>query len=120
MRPDRGSIFADTAPVDRRGHRLPETLAALARRDRLICEAVERFFPDLHNHEAAWRLHQALERYAGCAWPRERAAPGMPLRRVGKLTGLCWHILDAVEYVPSARTIRFILSRGIRCQSSDE
>jgi hypothetical protein len=118
MRRDRESTFADAATVDRRGHRLPETLAAIARRDELICEAVKRFFPDLYDHEAAWRLHQALERYACSAWPRERAAPGMPLRHVDRLAGLCWHILDAIDHVPSVRTIRFILSRDIRCQPS--
>ncbi len=98
------------APVDRRGHRLPETLAALARRDELIRQAAERFFSDASDHEAARLLHQALERYAGCAWQRERSAPECPPRHAGRLTASCWHILHAVDRVPSEPLIRKIIA----------
>ena len=110
MRQDRGSTFSDAAPVDRRGHRLPETLAALARRDELIREAVERFFPGASGHEAARLLHQALGRYACAAWQRERSAAECPARHVGRLSELCFHILRAVDRVPSEPLIRKIIA----------
>jgi hypothetical protein len=110
MRPHRGSAFDDATPVDRRGHRLPETLAALARRDELIREAVQRLFQGASGHEAARLLHQALERYASCAWQREQSAPECPSRHVGRLTASCWHILDAVDRVPSEPLIRKIIA----------
>jgi hypothetical protein len=92
------------------GHRLPETLAALARRDELIREAVERFFPGASGHEAARRLHQALDLYACCAWQRERRAAECPARHIGRLTAFCWHILRAVDHVPSEPLIRKIIA----------
>src|SRR5262245_48913994 len=56
----------------RRGQRLWHTCAALAERDRLLCEAAARFFPDLSKAEQARHLHIALLRYASTAWLRER------------------------------------------------
>jgi hypothetical protein len=61
-------------PLDRRGHRRPETLAALHCRDALIREVVAVFFPRLSANDAAHRLHTALQRYESGAWRRERIA----------------------------------------------
>jgi hypothetical protein len=104
-------------PLGRRGYRRPETLAALHRRDALICDAVAMFFPSSSANGAAHRLHTALQRYESGAWRRERIADGCPSRHTGRIAGHCWEILHTVDHVPSARLIRAILARaGFRCQ----
>jgi hypothetical protein len=40
---------------DLRGHRLPETLAAIEGRNALICEAAERYFPGASDREIPHR-----------------------------------------------------------------
>jgi hypothetical protein len=103
-------------PVDRRGHRLPETLASLDQRDALLCEAAAAFFPDTSHRQAAIRLRTALARYECSAWRRERVAVTVPSRHAGRLDGFCWRILRAVDHVVSVSLIRQILARGsFRC-----
>jgi hypothetical protein len=101
---------------DRRGHRLPETLAALDQRDALLCEAARRFYADTSHRQAAIRLRTALARYECSAWRRERIAITCPSRHAGKLEASCWRILRASDRVPSESLIRQILARGsFRC-----
>ena len=70
MKPQRASAFIDAVPVGR-GHRRPETLAALNRRDELIREAVAVYFPGASANDAAHRLHTALQRYECGSWRRD-------------------------------------------------
>lgn len=105
------------APVDGRGHRRPETTAAIVRRDALICDAAAVFFPGSSANDAAHRLHQAIDRYACGAWRRERIADACPSRHDGKIAAHCWQILRTTDRTPSARSIRLILARAaVRCQ----
>jgi hypothetical protein len=113
MKPQRASAFADAEPVGR-GHRRPETLSALNRRDELIREAVAVYFPGASANEAAHRLHTALHRYECGAWRRDRVSDVMPLRHAGRIAGHCWQILRVIERTPKPRSIRLILR--IRCQ----
>jgi hypothetical protein len=100
----------DGAQVDRRGHRLPVTLAALNERDRLMSEAVARFMSGDSSRGAAHRLHDALVRYACGAWRRERTAPSCPARHAGRIEAVLWEILRLHDRVPSERTIRRALA----------
>jgi hypothetical protein len=115
MRPLRHSAFANAVPIDGRGHRRPETLAAIDRRDVLIAEAATVFFSTASANEAAHRLHTALARYESGAWRRERSMDACPPRHTGRLAAYCWQILRARDRVPSARLIRSILAT-FRCQ----
>jgi hypothetical protein len=116
MKPLRTGDVTNAAPLAGRGHRLPATLAAIARRDALIREAVAVFFLGASANEAAHRLHQALDRYACGPWRRERAAEFCPPRHDG-LAGYCWKILRQRDRTPSARSIRLVLARAaFRCQ----
>jgi hypothetical protein len=120
-RPIRHDELTATAPLDRRGHRLPETLAAIDRRDMLICEAAVVHFPDLSMNDAAHRLHVALARYESGPWRRERVADVCPPRHAGRLAAHCWQILRERDRTPSARSIRAILGRSsFPCQPSAE
>jgi hypothetical protein len=119
VKPLRINDVTDAKPLNRRGHRLPATLDAINRRDQLICEAVATHFPGASANDAAHGLHQALDRYAGGPWRRERTAEACPPRHAGRLAGYCWQILRARDRTPSARLIRLILSReAFRCQLS--
>jgi hypothetical protein len=103
-----------------RGHRTPETLFALAERNRLLVEAATLYFPLMSKSEAACRLHVALSRYEAGAWRRARALDEIPARHVGCLAGHCWRILRARDHTPSSRSIRLILARSaFPCQPSD-
>ena len=88
-----------TAPLrhplvaDGRGHRRPETLAALARRDELIRLTVAVYFPGSSANDAAHRLHTALHRYECGAWRRDRVSDVCPSRHTGRINGHCWQIL---------------------------
>jgi hypothetical protein len=104
--------------ADLRGHRRPETTAALDRRNALIVETAAKFFPDASSEtDAAHRLNQAIDRYACAAWRRERIADVCPSRHDRKINAHCWRILRTIDRVPSARSIRSILARAaFRCQ----
>ena len=99
---------ANVAPVDQRGHRLPEALVALDQRDMLIREAVAMFYPGSSHREAARRLHGALDLYRCTAWLRERGERECPSRHAGRLTGHLWRILNISAHVPSEALIRKI------------
>jgi len=102
--------------ADGRGRRNPDTLAALARRDELICEAVAAYFPGASANDAAHRLHTALHRYECGSWRRDRTSDVLPSRHAGRIAAHCWQILRVIERTPSARSIRLILAKGFRCQ----
>jgi hypothetical protein len=108
--------LAHPEPLDRRGRRLPETLARIEQRDDLIVEAAEKFFPGLSASAAAEALRRALARYADCAWRRDAATPRCPDRHRGRIEGACWEILSVHARVPATRTIRLALGKTIRCQ----
>src|SRR5436190_1876545 len=101
MRVVRAADLTHAAPIDGRGHRLPATLDALARRDRLLREAAHRFFSNVSDREAARQLHTALARYRGGRWRRDRSVPSCPAQHQGKLTAVLWAILRARDHVPS-------------------
>jgi hypothetical protein len=88
------------------GHRLPETLAAISERDRLLAEAAAVFMSGLSSRAAAREMHIALARYREGAFRREYTADAVPQRRLGRLDGYCWMILRARDHCPSERTIR--------------
>jgi hypothetical protein len=94
---------------DLRGHRLPETLHAIARRDELICEAARRYFPGASDREIARQLRTALSRYREGRWRRDRSESLCP--HAGKLPALLWCLLKTRDAVPSDRTIRLALAR---------
>ena len=111
MRTVRLADLTSAVPVDGRGHRPPETLAALERRDALICEAVAVYFPGSSANDAAHRLHIALQRYECGSWRRDRSADVCPSRHAGRITGYCWQILREIDRTPKPRSTRLILSR---------
>jgi hypothetical protein len=90
---------------ERRGHRRPETLAALDERDRLLSECASRFMPGDSARAAAHRMHDALVRYQCGPWRRERTSSGMPAHRHGP-GAYYWRLLKVRDYVPSERVIR--------------
>lgn len=110
--PVRQGTFTRAAPKRGPGHRLPETLAALDRRDALLREAAATFFPDLSACAAARLLETALNRYRSHAWRFERVFDQCPPHRTGRLEGMCWRILKTVDADISTRSIR----RAIRGQ----
>lgn len=106
MKPVRASAFDDSAPVDRRGKRLPETIEAIALRDALLREAAARFCAGMTDHQASALLHVKLLRYQTSAWRRDRAEAECPLRLAGRLDAVLWQILKTHDHVCSAMTIR--------------
>jgi hypothetical protein len=88
------------------GHRSPQTMLLLDERNALLREAADRFCVGMSDRQAAAVLHQALDRYAGGAWQRERTCEVCPSRHAGKLTSLCWHLLKCHGHVVSERSIR--------------
>jgi hypothetical protein len=58
--------------------RRPETLAALHRRDALICEAAAVYFSGSSANDAAHRLHTTLQRYESGTWRPERSTDTCP------------------------------------------
>src|SRR5262245_8489406 len=75
----------DEVTVDRRGHRMADTMLAIDERNRWLAEAASRFLPDHSSRAAAHRLHVALARYRDGAWRRECTAEAVSLRRRGRL-----------------------------------
>jgi hypothetical protein len=107
--PVRISDLTNAAPLDRRGRRLPETLAALDERDKLLIEAAV-FFPGVSQREAARQLRIALLRYREGRFRRDRSEALCPSQHAGKLKAVLWAILRTRDHVPSESTIRRALS----------
>jgi hypothetical protein len=99
-------------PLDGRGHRLPATLAAIERRNGLLCEAADRFCVGLSGRAAASWLHTRLGRYQAGAWRRDRSEALCPARHAGRIEESLWMILKARDVVPSERSIRAVLRNG--------
>jgi hypothetical protein len=97
---------------DGRGHRTTQTLDAIARRNQLILEAGDRYFPGLSGREAARHLRVALLRYRCGAWRRTRTETSCPERHLGRLEELLWRLLRVHDHVPSDKLIRTALSRS--------
>lgn len=95
--------------ADRRGHRLPSTLEAIAERDRLLREASDRFCAGMSDRQAAAFIHTALARYAAGRWRRSRADPVCP-HEAGTLAATLWAILRCRDHIVSERTIRAVLA----------
>ncbi|MGY3605138.1 MULTISPECIES: hypothetical protein [unclassified Bradyrhizobium] len=113
IRSDPGAFVLDPSSVQRGpGRRLPETLAVLAERDRLLVEAATRHLAHLSNAAAAKHLHRALCRYREGAWQRDRVAIECPARHLGKFNAVLWAILKLRDHVPSERTIRRACGRS--------
>lgn len=110
MKLQRASAFADAVPVDGRGHRHPETLAALNRRDTLLIEARHRFCTGMSDRAAASMLRTVLLRYQTGRWRRSRADLSCP-HDAERIDALCWHVLRLRDHVPE-RLIRLTLSRS--------
>jgi hypothetical protein len=84
----------------------PRTVAALERRNELICEASLKHWP------VAADFHRALSRYATAVWPRERLLPSCPQSRLGKPEEFLWRILRERDHVISSQQIRDITHRS--------
>jgi hypothetical protein len=118
-------VSADPLPcADRRGKRLPETLAAIETRNLLMIEAVERFAPGASSLSQGHELHHALRRFECGAWRRDKIADACPARWSGRLEAYLWAILRARDHVPSVSAIRQIIgdakkssATAFRCQS---
>ena len=108
--PLRTDDLTDAAPMHGPGHRLPETQVRYAKRNRLLVEAAEIFFPGTSMLDAAIRLHHALDLYRGGRWRHEREAESCPAHRIGRINGHLWCILKLVDRVPKARTLREIFA----------
>jgi hypothetical protein len=106
--PLRASHLANAEPIDRRGRRLPETLAALVERDRLLVEAARQFCFGESFNAAALTLHTAIARYRETRWQYQRSEQ-WPRHR-NPLNFFCWRVLKAHDATPSARTIRRVLA----------
>ncbi|MCK1669671.1 MULTISPECIES: hypothetical protein [unclassified Bradyrhizobium] len=93
----------------RPGQRTPETLAALAERDRLVRELAARCYPGLCRHQQSMRIHDELARYASTTWTRTRA--DLVCRHRDDRRRLIWQILKMRGgHVPAVRTINDILA----------
>ena len=91
------------------GQRRPETLAAIAERDRLIRELAATCFPTLTRNQQSMRIHAELARYASTTWTRTRA--DLECRHRDDRRRLIWQVLKARGgHFPSVRTINQILS----------
>ena len=108
-----GSVRSEPAhsdAVDRRGHRLPSTLEAIAARNRLLIVTADRHFAGMSDRAAAMALHTALARYQTGRWRRSRADLANP-HPADTLAAALWAILKTRDHVPSTRTIRAVLAR---------
>ncbi|UPK31875.1 hypothetical protein IVB18_05325 [Bradyrhizobium sp. 186] len=91
------------------GQRRPETLAAIAERDRLIRALAITCFADLCRHQQSVRIHDALVRYAATTWVRARV--DVECRHADHRRRLLWQILKTRGgHVPAVRTIDDILA----------
>lgn len=94
-----------------KGSRLPETTQLLAARDELLRQAVHTFCHDLRDRKsAADHISRAAISYQASAWLRERQLATCPERRVGKLEGVFWRILQ-FQCIPGASRLRRIISK---------
>ncbi|GAB9242095.1 hypothetical protein BDS110ZK12_39380 [Bradyrhizobium diazoefficiens] len=90
------------------GQRSPETLAAIAERDRLIRELAATYFPGLSRNQQAKAIRRDLLRYAGGEWRRTRSDE--VCRHRDDRRRLIWQILELRGgHVPAVRTIFGIL-----------
>ena len=71
--PLRASAFADVVAVDGRGHRSPQTMLLIDKRNALLIEAA-RFFPGASDREAARRIRNALSIYRDGRGSRQTAS----------------------------------------------
>jgi hypothetical protein len=104
-----------TAPIrhsELRGHRTTATLDAIERRNQLILEAADRYFPGLSGRETARRLRVCLLRYQCGAWRRTRTEASCPDRHLGRLEALLWQLLKVRDHVPGDKLVRTALARG--------
>jgi hypothetical protein len=106
MRPDRGSTFADAAPVDRRGHRSRQTELLISERDRYLRAAADRFCIGMSDRQAATMLHTKLARYRSAGWRRDASEALPPPRHRGTITEYLWCVLKCRDHAPSEMTIR--------------
>ena len=104
MRPMLATDWANAEPADRRGHRLPATMEAIATRNALLVEAANRHFAGMSARLAAAHLHIALTRYAAGRWRRSRADQVNP-HATGTLAASLWSVLRARDHTPSTRSI---------------
>jgi hypothetical protein len=92
------------------GQRRPETMAAIAERNRLICELAATYYPGLCRNQQSARIHDELARYASTTWTRTRA--DLVCRHRDDRRRLIWQILKLRGgHVPCERLINDILAR---------
>jgi hypothetical protein len=99
---------------DGRGRRLPAMLDAINRRDQLILEATDRYFPGVSGREIARRLRVALLRYREGRFRRTRVERTCLTQHLGRLDELLWMILKTRDTIPSERLVRLVLSHTAR------
>jgi hypothetical protein len=110
MKPLRAFDLMDAEPLDRRGHRLPSTLDAIASRNALLIEA-SGFFSG-SDREIARQLRHRLMTYSQGRWRRSRADPANP-HAPDTIAAMLWAILKVADRVPSVRSIRRTLADAI-------
>lgn len=92
------------------GQRSAQTILRRERRDRLLREAADRFFPAWPVTAQAQALARAFADYEGRAWTREKRSEACPSRHAGKVEEVAWRLLREFKKVPGERTIRRALS----------
>ena len=96
--------------VPQPGRRRPATVARLAQRDRLLCEAAARWWSGRPVADQARNLGAAIALYESTAWPRERGLNACPPRRAPTVQGVAWHVLKLGDgRAPGEHRIRAIL-----------
>lgn len=103
-------VALEFPPCRGRGRRRPDTLAALAERDRLLRQWASRFLPDASHAAAARIIYAELSRYCASGWRFERTAEQVPSRHRGRPRELAWMILCTKDNIPAERSIRRTLA----------
>lgn len=103
----------DLASVARgRRHRKPSTLAALAERDRLLCQAAMQVAAGMSQIGAATKLAPMLNLYRVTGWRRDAVAQECPTRHLGTVREFWWRILRVRDAPLSSETVRRALRKG--------
>ena len=96
-------------PIDRRGHRTPNTLLMLDERDAMLVATARRFFSGMSHRETAHRLRSRLLIYQSGRW-RRTSAELRPPHDADSLDAALWCLLRIKDHVPSEMTIRRALA----------
>lgn len=99
--------------LDRRGHRLPETVRIVATRGHLLRLGAKSFFRGMSERQQAEQLRKVIDRYAAGRWRRHKLELTCPDTIRGTVYEIAFCILRQQDRVPGFTTIKNAL-RGIR------